>query len=294
MIGEFALMLLDVREGTVEPLLFSSEQYKSNGPSWLHSRTHDRISGSKHACGAGPIVCSSFGEIPGVQVRANNQDLLGIFATANFADHVGAIHRSIGERILDIEARARSDSRIYVALEMALIFGGHGDHGDGEVRVKAENSGVRQVHSAGFSAALTADYNQHARFCCRTQKIAEARESIPTSSRISFCHNQRDFAFQPSDFFHFVIEVEHVHGDDFAFDATSGRRAGPAHGVDVQFVPDGSDYLGIGSPAPPAAPELPFFGVHVFQADSAHLCYAPVYCFLRFGRAGYAGTDVIA
>src|SRR6267154_853752 len=294
MVGEFALMLLHVCEGAVEPLLFSSEKHESNRASGFHPRTHDRIGGSEHAGGAGPIVCASFGEIPRIQMCADNQDLLGIFATANFTHHVGALDWSIRKRILDIETRARSDTPIYVAFELALIFGGHGHHRDGEIRVKAENSGVRQIHSAGFSAALTTDYNQHARFCCRTQKIAETRESIPTSSRIAFCHDQRDFAFQPSDFFHFVIEVEHIRGDDFAFDATSGRRAGPAHGIDVQFVADGSDYLGIGGAAPPAAPELPFFGVHIFQADSTHLCYAPVDCFLRFGGSGYAGADVIA
>src|SRR6266404_1706206 len=130
MVGEFALMLLDVCERTVEPLLFSGEQYKSNGPSWLHSRTHDRIGGAQHACGAGPVIGAAFRKIPGVQVRANNQNLFGIFAAANFTDHVGAIHWSIRKRILDIEASARSDSGIYVALELALIFGGHGDHRD--------------------------------------------------------------------------------------------------------------------------------------------------------------------
>src|SRR5258705_7824448 len=188
-------MLLDVREGAVQPLLCTSEKYESNGASRFCPRAHDRIGSTQHACRAGPIVCASFGEIPRIQMCADNQDLFGIFAAANFADHVGAVHWSVGKRILDIEARARSDSGIYVTLELALIFGGHGDHRDGEVRVKAENSGVRQVHSAGFSAALTTDYNQRSGFCRRTQKIAEARESIPTSSRIAFCPDQRAFAF---------------------------------------------------------------------------------------------------
>src|SRR6267142_4057886 len=128
MIGEFALMLLDVREGTVQPLLFSSEKHESNRASGFHPRAHDRIGSSEHACRAGPIVCGSFGEIPRIQMCADNQDLLGIFAATNFADHVGALHWSIRKRILDIEARARSDSGIYVALELALIFGGHGHH----------------------------------------------------------------------------------------------------------------------------------------------------------------------
>src|SRR5258708_6588693 len=275
MVGEFALMLLDVREGAVQPLLFSSEKYESNGASRFYPRAHDRIGSTQHACGAGPIVCASFGEIPRIQMCADNQDLFGIFAAANFADHVGALHWSIRKRILDIEASARSDSRIYVALELALIFGGHGHHRDGEIRVKAENPSMRQVHSAGFSAALATDYNQHARFCRRTQKIAETRESIRTSSRIAFCHDQRDFAFQPSDFFHFVIEVEHIHGDDFAFDATGCGRASPAHGIDVQFVAAGSDYLSIGGVAPPAPPASSLFSARNFHGPSPALFHGP-------------------
>src|SRR5712671_4437942 len=154
MVGEFALVLLHVREGAVESLLFSSEKHESNRASGFYPRAHDRIGSTQHACRARPVVRASFGEIPRIQMCADNQDLLGIFAAANFADHVGAVHWSVRKRILDIEASARSDSPIYVAFELALIFGGHGDHGDGEIRVKAENSGVRQIHSAGFSAAL--------------------------------------------------------------------------------------------------------------------------------------------
>src|SRR5712671_3634345 len=116
MVGEFALMLLHVREGTVEPLLFSREEHEANCASRLHSRTHDRIGSTQHACRTRPIVCASFGEIPRIQMCADNQHLFGIFAAANFADHVGAVHWSVRKRILDIEARARSDSRIYVAL----------------------------------------------------------------------------------------------------------------------------------------------------------------------------------
>src|SRR5882762_5639736 len=168
MIWEFALMLLHVREGTVEPLLFSREEHEANCASRLHSRTHDRIGGPQHACGARPVVCAAFGEIPRIQMCADDQDLLGIFAAANFADHVGALHWSIRKRILDIETSARSDSGIYIALELALIFGGHGDHGDGEIRVKTENSRVRQAHSAGLAAALTTDYKQHAGLRRRT------------------------------------------------------------------------------------------------------------------------------
>src|SRR5882762_7867649 len=162
MIWEFALMLLHVREGTVEPLLFSREEHEANCASRLHSRTHDRIGGAEHARGAGPVVGAAFGEIPGVQVRANNQNLFGIFAATNFSDHVGAVHGSIGERILNIEARPRSDSGIYVALELALIFGGHGHYRDGEVRVKAENSGVRQIQPTRLCAALSADDDKRA------------------------------------------------------------------------------------------------------------------------------------
>src|SRR5229473_5550851 len=130
MIGEFALMLFHVCEGTVEPLLFARKQHESNSASRLHARAHDRIGSSEHAGGARPIVRAAFRQIPGIQVRANNQNLLRIFAAANFADHIRAVHWSVGERILDIEASAWREPGIYVALELTLIFGGHGDYGD--------------------------------------------------------------------------------------------------------------------------------------------------------------------
>src|SRR5882762_637155 len=178
MVGEFALMLLHVREGTVEPLLFSLEEHEANCASRLHSRTHDGIGSSQHTCRARPVVRASFGEIPGVQVSANNQNLFGILAATNFSDHIGAVHRSIGERILNIEAGARGDSGIYVALELALIFGGHGHYRDGEVRVKAENSGVRQIQPTRLCASLPADITSAPAFAAERRKSPKRTKII--------------------------------------------------------------------------------------------------------------------
>ncbi len=150
MICQLRLVLLDVSKRAVEALLFAGEQHETNRAPRLHSRTDNRIGGSEHAGRARAIVSTSFGEIPGVEVRANDENLLGIFAAADFADHVGAFHRTVRECVLNIKARTRFQPGVDVAFELALIFSGHRDDRNHEVRVESKNAGVRQIQPARF------------------------------------------------------------------------------------------------------------------------------------------------
>src|SRR5579859_6341334 len=110
MIRQFRLVLLDVCERAIEPLLFSREQDKPDGPPWFHPAAHDRIRSSERATGTHSIVCRPLGKIPRIQMSADNQHLLRIFAPANFAHDVGALNRTAGKSILHVEVYSRGQS----------------------------------------------------------------------------------------------------------------------------------------------------------------------------------------
>ncbi len=142
---------------------------------------------------------------------------------------------------------------------------------------------------------MAAHYNERACLRGGAQNVAELREDhFATFFRSAFGDDQHDFAFQSRDLLHLLIEIEQIQGNDFAFHSACWGGACPAHGVHVQLVARRCKQLGVGAASLPAAPELPFFGVHILEADGAHLGDAPGDGFLRFRCARDSRADVVA
>ena len=93
---------------------------------------------------------------------------------------------------------------------------------------------------------------------------------------------------------HFGFEVEKIGGDEVGVGSAGGRGAGPAHGGDGERAMERREHYGFGGAARPTFPEVPFFGVDVFEADGLHFGGAPVDGFAGFGAAGDACADFVA
>ena len=106
MIGHFGLVLFDVGERTEQALLFAIEQNEANGAARALAGTQDGFRSAEDAGGTHAVVGGAFGQIPGIEVRADDQNFLRVFAAANFSHGVGGLHRAIAETILHVQARA--------------------------------------------------------------------------------------------------------------------------------------------------------------------------------------------
>ena len=72
MIGQFVFVLFDIRKGAIEPLLLASEQHKADGAARPLPGMHDGFGSSEGCCGPRAIVCSSLGQVPGIEVPADD------------------------------------------------------------------------------------------------------------------------------------------------------------------------------------------------------------------------------
>ena len=93
MILHFAGMLFDVRQGAEESLLFAGEEDEANGAARLRGGFDDGVGGAENAAGAKAIISGALTKIPGIEMRANDEDFFGVFAAGNFSDNVGAFDR---------------------------------------------------------------------------------------------------------------------------------------------------------------------------------------------------------
>ena len=226
---------------------------------------------------------------------ANHQDLLRMLAPANFTNHVGCLDRSAGQRILHIHADARRNSARDETFQLPLVFSRHRHHGNRKVRIKTQNSRVREVHAGRSRAALPTDNRNRTRLVRRFQKISEARKQHhEILFRLAFLHHKDNLALQFRGVFDFLVDVEQIHGDHFAFRSARHRRTRPAHGVDVQFMRRRRQQLRFRRSPRPPFPDCVLLEMHIFEADGFHLRRAPFFGLAFRGRARYPRSNVIA
>ena len=226
---------------------------------------------------------------------ADYDDLLGMFAANNFADDVRAFDRTGGELILNIEMQANGLILREESFDLAFVFAVHGDDGNFDGHVKTEDAGVRQVHALRFKAKVAADYGHRAGLMQAFKKLRIFAEKTPEILLwLTLRNDVDDFAAESGGVFHFVFEIEKIGGGHLSIYASCGCGPGPAHGGDGQRAMQRREHRGLCAAACPALPQIPFFGADILQADGLHLVEAPVDRLLRFGSAGYAGTDVVA
>src|SRR5208283_6172553 len=116
MILHFAFVLLDVRERAEQALLLASEKNEANGAARVRPGFHDGVGSSKNTAGAEAVVGGALAEIPGIEMRADDEDLFGMFAAGNFTDDVCALDRAVGEGVLHVDAHAHGLTGVEITL----------------------------------------------------------------------------------------------------------------------------------------------------------------------------------
>src|SRR5258706_10539854 len=135
-------------------------------------------------------------------MSADDEDLLRMFAAANFADDVCRFHRTVSERVLYVDVHARRDAAFDQAFELALILVRHRNDGNRKIRVKTEDSGVRQIHARGTRTTLPANHGDNAGVRKGLQKITKSAKIMKKSFfGLPFASTNRIFPFKRPRFF---------------------------------------------------------------------------------------------
>src|SRR5262249_3688641 len=96
---EVVLMGLYVHFRTDQALLFAGEENEANGALGLEVELGECASGFKNGGGTGAVVGGAGAEIPGIEVGAKDDDLLGLFGAANLGDGVVDLHLVVAELV---------------------------------------------------------------------------------------------------------------------------------------------------------------------------------------------------
>src|SRR6059058_1334059 len=125
-IGE---MLLDVGAGAEQALFFAGPEADANGAAHLEASGLENADGFEHDAGACAIVGGTGATMPGIEVRAEHDDLVGFgFVRAgNLADDVEGIEIVVVELVLDIELHGDLHFLIEHSIDAAVVFAGDGD-----------------------------------------------------------------------------------------------------------------------------------------------------------------------
>ena len=222
-------------------------------------------------------------------MASDNQNLFGMFAPANFANHVCRLNRAVSERILHVDANTRRNPARNKAFQLALILSSHGNDGNRKVHVKTQNAGMRQIHTRRFRTAVLANHGDCSGVVSGFQKISKrGKEHHEILFWLALFHHKNNFAFQSGNLFDFVIDIEEIHCGHIAFRSACYRRTGPSHRVDVKLMWRWSEQLRFRDAARPAFPNRVFFEMHIFQANGLHFRCGPFLRFVIGWRARYA------
>ena len=89
-----------------KPFLFASEEDEANGAERLEAGADNGFGGAKSGGDANAVVGGTFGEIPGIEMAADDDDLFGMLGAGNFADDVGGVDGAVGDFVLDVDVEA--------------------------------------------------------------------------------------------------------------------------------------------------------------------------------------------
>ena len=295
-IGHVGFVSFYVGERTEKAFFFASEKDEANGAERFEAGADDGFGGAESGGDANAVVGGTFGEIPGIEMAADDDDLFGMLGAGNFADNVGGVGWPVGDFVLDVDVEADGFAVGDETLEDLLIFRGDADDRNVVIGIEAERAGMREVHALGFSAALSADDGDSARVMSFFQEGAELGEGGHAVFRSrALLHGHDDFAAPVGGILLFFLrEIVNVDGDNVGIDAAGGSGTDPAHGVDHQFVGSGGNNFSVGGNARPAAKNLPGFGVDILQADFLHGVEAPLNRGVALRRASDASANVVA
>src|SRR5882762_5863175 len=80
--------------GAEQALLFATEEHETNGAPRNQSCGSDRACGLDYQSGVAAIVQRASAQVPGIEMRAENDCFIGHFAAANFAYYIFLFYRA--------------------------------------------------------------------------------------------------------------------------------------------------------------------------------------------------------
>src|SRR5882757_2397662 len=87
-------MRQSILPGTEQALLFAAEEHETNGAPRNQSGGLDRARGLDHQSGVAAIVQRASAQVPGIEMRAENDCFIGHFAAANFSYYIFLFRRT--------------------------------------------------------------------------------------------------------------------------------------------------------------------------------------------------------
>ena len=130
-VRHLVLVLLDIGQGAVTALFFAGEQDEANGALRRGAFRQDAGRFQDHA-GAGAVVQGALAQVPGIQVGAEDHELVRLLGAADFAHGVEDLDRPGNELVADLQLDARRRRRrpARQAAEHGVMLVGHVADGD--------------------------------------------------------------------------------------------------------------------------------------------------------------------
>lgn len=127
MIFHVGFVSFHVGERAEKAFLFSREEDEANGAARPEAGTNDGFGGAESGGDANAVIGGTFGEIPGIEMAADDDDLFRMPGTGNFADDVGGVNWTVGDFVLNVDVEADRLATGDQTLENFLVFGGDAD-----------------------------------------------------------------------------------------------------------------------------------------------------------------------
>ena len=132
----FAGVRLGVLVRADQPLFFSGEEYEPDGPLGLQPRLRDHARRLEGAHRARAVVGRAGPQVPGIEVRADDDDLARVLHAADLGDGVPLGDRVRGQRVLDAHLEPRRDSGGEQPVEQRVVLVRHHDLGQRQHAVR--------------------------------------------------------------------------------------------------------------------------------------------------------------
>src|SRR5882724_10865287 len=114
---------------TIRFVLFTGEEHEPDGALRLQARPGDDAGRLEGAHGAGAVVRGTGPEVPGVEVRADDDHLTRMLAATDLSDGVPLRHGITSDRVRDAYRELRPRARLEQAIEQGIVLMCDGDLG---------------------------------------------------------------------------------------------------------------------------------------------------------------------
>ena len=226
---EFGAVLFDVGARTEHALFLAAEEHEADRPPRHVAGLADGTRGGNDERGVAAVIERSRAEIPGIKVRAEDDEFVGQLATADLTDHIRDLDRAT-DHVRHGEPHAqRLPGRVGRTRQTQRILTGHDRHRQaGEFPGDRVGVPVEQPALAGRCPEDGPRAGGHCPLDDFTGAVVLVEEIRPRLGHRAV--DQHDRTAQPGAGRGIVSRRAVADVDEFRLDATGGRRRRPALG----------------------------------------------------------------